>query len=78
MSKRDFSFNLKHLINYGLKIGERNNDKIISVLCTFCITFRREDFENEKKRPLTTKIYTIDFRCDNFSKHNKTDHYKQL
>ena len=62
MSTRDYSFNLKHLINYGLKIDERDNDKIISVLCKFCITFGSEDFENKKKRPKTTKIYTSPFR----------------
>ena len=49
MSTRDYSLSLRQLINYGLKIDKRDNDKIISILCTFYITFCREDFENEKK-----------------------------
>ena len=42
MTKRDYSFNLKHIINYGLKNDDRANRYdhiIISILCTFCITF---------------------------------------
>ena len=39
MTKRDYSFNLKHIINYGLKNDDRDNHIIISMLCTFCITF---------------------------------------
>ena len=39
MSKRDYSFNIKHLINYGLKIDKIDNDKIISFVMYILYTF---------------------------------------
>ena len=78
-TKRDYRFNIKHLITYGLVISQRCSkmENVIGVACNLCIFFEKqqnEDSEIVRKRSKTNKYFTHPFRTENYLQHLKLIH----
>ena len=73
--KRNYKFNKKHLVQYGLRLGEINVAyEVITVICHFCETSGRENTDRLLKKSKVIKSYKEPFRCDNYLKHIKLSH----
>ena len=60
-TKRDYRFNIKHLITYGLVISQRcsKTENVIGVACNFCIFFEKQQNEDAKLLEKGAKLINI-------------------
>jgi hypothetical protein len=75
--KRKTSFKSAHLLEFGLRISERDPDKSFfkAVAGRFCSKFEKDSVGERKRKPSTNiKYFTSPFRVDQYRSHLTTAH----
>jgi hypothetical protein len=75
--KRKTSFNSAHVLEFGLRISERDpdNSPVKAVACRFCSKFGKDSVGERKRKPSTNiKYFTSPLRVDHYKSHIATAH----
>jgi hypothetical protein len=73
---RKTPFQLPHALEFSFLItGHETKSLVTSVMCRFCVCFKRAKQPGAKhERTKNTKYYLAPFRKENYEKHNKSQH----
>jgi hypothetical protein len=75
--KRNTSFNSAHVLEFGLRISERDPDNSLvkAVACSFCSKFGKDSVGESMRKPSTNiKYFTSSLRVDHYKSHLATAH----
>ncbi|ETN22153.1 hypothetical protein PPTG_02175 [Phytophthora nicotianae INRA-310] len=84
---RSTPFQDRHLLEFGLKISERNpeSEVVFAVARRFCISFGRDEkVGSKRKQTANTKYFKLPFRPEQYRSHltgqhlNRWEHYLKL
>jgi hypothetical protein len=77
MSSRKTPFQIKHELEFGLKVSQRDpgTKLVLSVRCQFCVHFGKEEKVGSKRKAAqTTKEFGPPFRQENYRSHLNSQH----